>query len=167
MNCGQERGVTWHHDPSSPSSNPRTCELCALLLTHATQSKSVQQVSGEGRTEAAFGSCVPTGSTDDLRAHPFQCPFPPTVLLNNSGAKGTWNCSILLEFGDPASWCLTGLQSRHHSRLLITLLLGQAPWERCFCQSWFPKIQWWGREGTAALLSSDLRMCARVCTRTS
>lgn len=38
MNCGQERGVTWHHDPSSVRSpNPRTCELC----THATQSKSV------------------------------------------------------------------------------------------------------------------------------
>lgn len=164
--------MTWHHDPSSASSNPRTCELCALLPTHATL--CVQQVSGERRTEAAFGSCVPTGSSDDLRAHPFQCPFLPTVLLSNSGAKGTWNCSILLEFGDPASWHLTGHHSkhhskwsRHHSKLLITLLLGQAPWERCFCQSWFPKIQWWGREVTAALLSSDLRMCARVCTRTS
>lgn len=107
------------------------------------------------RAKVFSRSVVREGSTDDLRAHPFQCPFPPTVLLNNSGAKGTWNCSILLEFGDPASWCLTGLQSR----LLITLLLGQAPWERCFCQSWFSKIQWWGREGTAALLSSDLRMC--------
>lgn len=96
---------------------------------------------------------------------PLPVPFPPQPFSAALGQRAHGTAVFCVEFGASTSWCpgRANLQSGRHSKQLITLLLGQAPWVEVLQPRLIPpRSTWWEEGGDTYKLSSELHMCAVV-----